>query len=731
MSALVASPASGRPRTGGELMLGGRAGWRAAALQGVVLSGDGQSVQLATVPGAGRPLVDAAGDLGGLALPAGICVDEQERVYVLDREACLVRRYDPCTGRFETLPCLGGAGSEPRRLLEPRGIAWSRRGDLLVADTGNRRVQVFSLKGLTLRGVWAPPFRTGPGVAGAPPADWDPWDVAVDSMGCVRICDRAGGAIHVFDPSWRWLAAHDGGVPGRLVRPIRIALDCRDRLYVVQEDRATVTVLDREGRYVDSVQVTSDVGAPFCPVAVAVDDQGNLYAADPLSGGVRRLPGEGQLGDARACTGISGRAAALAYDPSGHQVVAAGASGGVSVLPLDGAFEHAGTYVSDALDGGAQACVWDRVQIDADVPAGTSLRIETLTAESRKALDEVLALPQERWSNGQVIAAQPEPAWTCLVLSTPGRFLWLRLTLSGGDRTPVVRTVRLRYPRRSSLRHLPAVFRDEPTSAQFLDRFLSIPDAIREPIVEKVAEFARFLDPRATPATVPAGSGRQDFLTWLAGWLDLALERHWPLSRRRDLLRQAHRLYALRGTPAGLRLHIRLYTGVEAHVLEHFKLRRWLFLGQTRLGDDSATFGREVVRRLQLGESSRIGDFALVEGGDPTRDPFAVYAHQFTVFVPLPGGGTENQRQTVRRIVEMASPAYAKGLVEVVEPRLRVGRQSFVGVDTVIGWYPQGAVTGQGSLGGDTVLGPSSEESTRPTMRIGRRSRVGSSSVMD
>src|SRR5262249_20265653 len=156
--------------------------------------------------------------------------------------------------------------------------------------------------------------------------------------------------------------------------------------------------------------------------------------------------------------------------------------------------------------------------------------------------------------------------------------------LSGeGTATPAVERIRVYYPRASSLQYLPAVYREDAAGGDFLDRFLSIFDTIRNGTSGLLRDIARYFDPGATPAA-EGGRGRTDFLTWLASWLGLALDRHWPVRQRRELLRQAHRLYALRGTPEGLRLHVRLYTGLEPQLLEHFKLRRWLFLDHSRLG---------------------------------------------------------------------------------------------------------------------------------------------------
>jgi len=273
------------------------------------------------------------------------------------------------------------------------------------------------------------------------------------------------------------------------------------------------------------------------------------------------------------------------------------------------------------------------------------------------------------------------------------------------------------------------VYSEDPTSQDFLGRFLSIFDALRGGISNRVTNIARYFDPLATPAG--GGPAKVDFLTWLASWLDLSLDRHWPVSRRRELVRQAHRLYKLRGTPEGLKLHIRLYTGAEPGILEDFKLRRWAFLNHARLGDLTTLWGDAVVARLQLNQHSQIGTFRLIDTGDPLHDPFDQYAHQFVVFVPQRRAPSELETATLKSIIEMAKPAHTQGKLVWVNPRLRVGIQAFVGIDTVVGRYPTETQEGQGKLGYDTVIGPGTGEAGRPTMRVGREARIGSSSLLD
>jgi len=137
-------------------LLDGLAGWQAASLENAVLTCDGRELALQPLPGSERPLVDDAGSLGGFVEAIGVAVDSQDRVYILDRKSCRIKRFDRCLRQFVTLPCIGGCGSQPRQLDAPNGLAVSCCDNLYIADTGNDRVQVFAINGFSLRSIWGP-----------------------------------------------------------------------------------------------------------------------------------------------------------------------------------------------------------------------------------------------------------------------------------------------------------------------------------------------------------------------------------------------------------------------------------------------------------------------------------------------------------------------------------------------------------------------------------------------
>ena len=62
-------------------------------------------------------------------------------------------------------------------------------------------------------------------------------------------------------------------------------------------------------------------------------------------------------------------------------------------LSLGQAFAACGTFTSAALDGGSPGVEWHKIEIDADLPEGTWLKVQTATADAPSALANPTTIP--------------------------------------------------------------------------------------------------------------------------------------------------------------------------------------------------------------------------------------------------------------------------------------------------------------------------------------------------
>jgi hypothetical protein len=118
-----------------------------------------------------------------------------------------------------------------------------------------------------------------------------------------------------------------------------------------------------------------------------------------------------------------------------------------------------GRYLSEPLDSKLYRCEWHRLVLEGEIPPGAGIQVSTYTAETEQPLDQVVNLSPSEWGTNLTAAEMPQGEWDCMVRSPRGRFLWLHLKFKGnGNVTPVLKSIRVEYPRLSLRRSLPAVF---------------------------------------------------------------------------------------------------------------------------------------------------------------------------------------------------------------------------------------------------------------------------------
>jgi phage tail-like protein len=105
---------------------------------------------------------------------------------------------------------------------------------------------------------------------------------------------------------------------------------------------------------------------------------------------------------------------------------------------------------------------------------------------------------------------------------------------------------------RRLISYLPGIFQND-----FMQRFMGIFEAILTPIEWNIDNFDLFLDPGTAPS---------DFMPWLANWFVLTFDSTWSEAQRRQLMAEAHQIYARRGTPWALSRILEIYTGEQPRI---------------------------------------------------------------------------------------------------------------------------------------------------------------------
>jgi phage tail-like protein len=388
-----------------------------------------------------------------------------------------------------------------------------------------------------------------------------------------------------------------------------------------------------------------------------------------------------------------------------------------------------GQLLTLPIDSGIPRCRWHRVRIEADVPAGTTLSIAVATSETADPATQGDAGGEIGWQGFPAGVPHPDDwesapqgALDFLSLQPPGRYLFLRLRLSGnGTATPVVHRIRLDLPRSTSLEHLPPVYREEPRAEEFTERFLSLFDASIEELDRTIERLPALLDTGAVPEGV---------LPWLASFLDLSFEPSWTAERRRALIAATPQLYRQRGTKEGLAATVRQVLDVEPVIQELAAERAWGALSRNAQLGSVRLFGRKRAR-FTLG-ASPLGAAPLRSFGDPALDSLSDAAWRLRVLVPAGNLPREVLKARLATLLDSQKPAHTLVSVRVGGGGLVVGTWSAVGIDTALVPLPAPVLGGPGGnarLSRCTVLWPR-RDGSRGDFSVGRGAATGLNTLL-
>jgi phage tail-like protein len=109
-------------------------------------------------------------------------------------------------------------------------------------------------------------------------------------------------------------------------------------------------------------------------------------------------------------------------------------------------------------------------------------------------------------------------------------------------------------------------------------------------------------------------------------------------------------------------------------------------------------------------ETIEVGSAVVGEGRPQTPADYGAaladdYAHLFTVVVPAAQVALAAQRQALRELIEAEKPAHTDFDLCLVEPRMRVGVQARLGIDSIVAGPGPAMRVGAAKLGGDSYLG--------------------------
>lgn len=297
---------------------------------------------------------------------------------------------------------------------------------------------------------------------------------------------------------------------------------------------------------------------------------------------------------------------------------------------------------------------WHKIVLDAQIPDNTQIRIYYASSDELHS--------DCSWSEPII---NPQDA---LFKEAKGRYLYLKIELIGSDwHTPTIKSLRVYFPRLSYLRYLPAIYQEDATSRDFLERFLAIFETCFTNIETQIDGIPRYFDAAVVPP---------NFLPWLAGWMAIAVDENWTDSQLRQLIQKAPWLYQQRGTREGITAIVEIFTGSRPLIIESFQqtnhnnpFRFWILLNT------------DILDNLQL--------------------------------------------QSLQRLIEAEKPAHTEAIIQILPSWTALDRRSYSGVNSRI-FDPALRLDRGAAISQDSILTDTAEYG-----QVGRRSRLDLDTVLN
>ena len=321
-----------------------------------------------------------------------------------------------------------------------------------------------------------------------------------------------------------------------------------------------------------------------------------------------------------------------------------------------------GVYISGPFDSLEFETIWHRLRLDVDMPQGAMYKLRIyasdgpevlIPSKNSRGLDRV-NLNEYIFSDkidihrkvdlfddiGAKCYKNPKDV---ILYEFKGRYLWICLEFISYEQKPIkVSKVKIEFPKVTFVDYLPEIYRAPENNSKFLERFLGIFQSIYVDLEDKIDN---------TPLKYDVDHTTKDFLSWIGDWLSLKNTSVWSEEQLRRLVKEAVKIYKMKGTKRAVAKIVKEYIGIEPIIVEQFDVKENMYYHKQK----------EVVEKL-------FGDNGYV----------------FTVMVPQTHiKDTENYIELLRVINEVKPVDSICNLV-VLNDQIYLDNHCYVGINSFI-----------------------------------------------
>lgn len=622
----------------------------------------------------------------GLREATDIAVDDNGILYILDAENHCILTQDPSNQESRILRCLGNKGSLPGQFNNPGGIAISS-DTLYVADTGNNRIQAFAKINWQLKRIIGTDDENNPIIKEN--SEFKPWKITVYN-GFIYVLDNEKHVISVLDEGGRF----KGNLkPTEIPEILDIAIDKQGYFYILGKDKIIEFGINKEGIPVKQNSNLLKLGdLTIEPYALAIDSKGNIYVGSGKSEAKRENIFIYKYSKDGTYKGpllkYNGTCSRIIMDKMDNLYVLNDKNDEIAFLRFTEerySIKKSGKSII-SFQGNENNQKWHKIVLDAVIPKRTQIDVFYYAANEKingKDISEWIKLCTFQASKPTYGTVSLNDLHDALIKEGSGRYLYIRLELVSSDeyKTPVIRNIKAVFPRISYLRYLPAVYQEDESSRDFLERFLSLFETFIWNTEEEIAQIARYFDAKATP---------REFLSWLASWLAAVPDENWPEDKIREFLERAIDLYKKRGTREGIEEMIALFTGIKPIIVESMveiidnepaQVEYWQLYkndksGNLKLIGEKGKYFKNTVK--PFGGPKPYNFYVLL---NPAQEEVIIRKSLKKInFDKI----EDNLLRAIKRMVKLEKPAHTTAGVSILQQRINLDLHTYLGINSYL-----------------------------------------------
>lgn len=243
-----------------------------------------------------------------------------------------------------------------------------------------------------------------------------------------------------------------------------------------------------------------------------------------------------------------------------------------------------GVYISHMFDSMQNETTWHRLRLDIQFPPDSLYKIRIYASDTTgimipvpgirgKSLvdfneyiaDETIDVNRKIDTFDEINAEIYENTDDIILRNLKGRYLWICIELINYEQESIkINSMKVEFPMVSFVDYLPEIYRAEGDRNSFTERFVSIFQSIYVDFEDKIDY---------TPLMFNVDRTNKDFLNWIGDWLSVKNASVWGEEKLRKIIKQAVKIYKIKGTKKAVAKIVQEYTGTEPIIVEQFDVK--------------------------------------------------------------------------------------------------------------------------------------------------------------